>query len=50
MKKFEFKNVMDNVKIIVEARTFSEAMNILKNNVKYVEDYFYTADKMTALS
>ena len=41
---------MNNVKITVEARTFSEAMDILKNSVKYVEDYFYTADKMKVLS
>lgn len=50
MKEFEFKNVMDNVKVIVEARNFTEAMNTLKNSVKYVEDYFYTADKMKVLS
>ena len=41
---------MEDVKVIVEARTFAEAMNKLRNSVKYVEDYFYTADKMKVLS
>lgn len=50
MKEFEFKNVREDVKVIVKVRTFSEAMNKIKNSVKYVEDYFYTADKMKVLS
>ena len=51
MKEFTFEHALNSsIKVIIEARTFSEAHDLLKTAVKYVEDYFYPDDKQKVLS
>lgn len=51
MKEFTFEHALNSsIKVIIEARTFSEAHDLLKTSVKYIEDCFYTDDKQKVLS
>lgn len=51
MKEYIFENAMNsNISVTIKADTFSEAMNLLKTTIKYVEDYIYVDDKWKVLS